>query len=71
MRVAEAKAAIDQNQEDMKHAGIVVSTFTDPKKTFEDMMFPIWESLHDLASSDDGEDQGGNDDEETEQVKLR
>jgi hypothetical protein len=40
------------------------------EKTFEGMMVAIGDSLSDLASSDDGEDEEVEDDEKTEQVEL-
>jgi len=53
----------------MTHAEIAGLTPRGPKKTFEEMMAAIGDSLYDLASSDDGEDWEA-EDEETEQGKL-
>jgi len=69
-RVEDAKAAVQQEQEDMMHAGIAGLTTREPEKTFEEMMVMIWDSLSDLASSDDGEDGESEDDEHIEQGKL-
>jgi len=69
-RVEDAEAAVQQEQDDMKHAEIVGLTYREPKKTFEEMLVAIGDSLNDLASSDDGEDGEDEDDEETEQGKL-
>jgi len=54
----------------MKHAEIVGLTYRAPKKTFEEMLVAIGDSLSDLASPDNGEDGEDEDDEETEQGKL-
>jgi len=69
-RVEYAEAAVQQEQEDMKHAEIAVLTNTERKKSFKDMMVTIGDSLNVLASSDNGEDGEDEDDEETEQGKL-
>jgi len=69
-QVEDAEAAVQQEQEDIKHAEIVGLTTREPKKTFEEIMVAIRVSLSDLASSDDGEDGEDEDDEETEQGKL-
>jgi len=69
-RVEDAKAAVQQEQEDMMHAGIAGLTTREPEKTFEEMMVMIWDSLSDLASSDNGEDGESEDDEHIEQGKL-
>jgi len=69
-RVEDAEAAVQQEEEDMKHAEIVGLTTREPEKTFEEMMVGIGDSLSDLASSDDGEDGEDKDDEEKGQGKL-
>jgi len=69
-RVEDAEAAIQQEQDDMKHAEIAGLTYRASKKMFEEMPVAIGDSLSDLARSDDGEDGKGEDDEDTEQGKL-
>jgi len=69
-RVEDAEAAVQQEQDDMKHAEIAGLMYREPGKTFEEMLVAIGDSLSDLASSDDGEDGDDGDDEETEQSKL-
>jgi len=54
----------------MTHAQIVGLTSREPEKTFDEMLVAIWDSLRDLASSDDAEDGEDEDDEETEYGKL-
>jgi hypothetical protein len=68
-RVEDAEAAVQQEQDDMTHADISGLTPREPKKTFEEMMAAIGDSLSDLAISNDGED-GKDEDEETELGKL-
>jgi len=68
-RVEDAEAAVQREQGDMMRTEIAGLTSREPKKTFEEMMAAIGDSLSDLSSSDDGED-GENEDEETEQGKL-
>jgi len=69
-RVEDAEAAVQKEQEDMKHAEITGLTTREPEQTCEEMMVAIGDSLSDLACSDDGEDGEDEDDEETEQGKL-
>jgi len=69
-RVEDAEAAVQQEQDDMKHAEIVGLMYREPEKMFEKILVAIRDSLSDLASSDDGEDGEDEDDEETEQGKL-
>jgi len=69
-RVADAEAAVQLEQDDLKHAEIEGLTYTEPEKTFEEMMVAIGDSLSDLASSDDGEDGEDEDEQETEQGRL-
>jgi len=69
-RVEDAEAAVQQQQDNMTHAEIAGLTFREPDKTFEKMLAAIWDSLSDLASSDDREDWEDEDDEETEQGNL-
>jgi hypothetical protein len=54
----------------MAHAEIAGLTSREPEKTLEQMLVAIGESLSNLASSDDGDDEQGEYDEETEQGKL-
>jgi len=68
--VEDAEAAVQQEQDDMKHAEIAGLTIREPKKTFEEMMVGIGNILSDLASSDDGEDGEDEADGEAEQSKL-
>jgi len=56
MRVADAEGAVQQEQEDMKHAEIAGLTYIEPKTTFQEKLVAIGDSLSDLACSDDGED---------------
>jgi len=70
MRVEDAEAAVQQEQDDMTHDEIAGLTSREPEKMFEEMLVAIVDSLSDLASSDDGEDGEDEDDEETEQGKL-
>jgi len=69
MRVEDSEAAVQQEQEDMKHAVIPGLTTREPKKTIEEMMVAMGDRLSNLASSDDGEVGEDQDDEETEQGK--
>jgi len=69
-RVADAEAAVQLEEDDLKHAEIEGLTYTEPEQTFEEMMVAIGDSLSDLASSDDGEDGEDEDEEEIEQGKL-
>jgi len=69
-RVADAEAAVQQQQDDMPHAEIAGLTSREPAKTLEEMLVAIGDNLSDLACSDDGEDGEDEDDEETEQGKL-
>ena len=54
-RVEDAEAFVQQEQDDMTHAEIVVLTSREPEKTFEETQVAIGESLSDLATSDNGE----------------
>jgi hypothetical protein len=69
-RDEDTEAVVQQEQDDMTQAEIAGLTSRDPKKTFEEMVVAIGDSLRDLASSDDGEDGEEEDDEETEQGNL-
>jgi len=69
-RVEDAGAAVQQEQDDMMHAKIAGLTSSEPEKTFEEMLVAIGDSLSDLACSDNGEDGGDEDDEETVQGNL-
>jgi len=69
-RVEDAEAAVQQEQNDMTQAEIAGLTSTELEKTFEDMLVAIGDSLSDLASSDDGQDEEEEADEETEQGNL-
>jgi len=69
--VEDAQAAIQQQQNDMKHAEIVGLMTREPEMKFEEMMVALGDSLSDLSSSDDGEDREHEHDEETVQGRLR
>jgi len=69
-RVEDAKAAVQQGQDNMTHSELAGMSSRKPKKTFQEMLVAIGASLSDLASSDDGEDGEDEDVEETEQGKL-
>ena len=69
-RVADAEAAVRQEQNDMRHAEIVGLTSKLPKQMFEEMLVDTRDSLRDLASSDNVEDGEDEDDEQTEQGNL-
>jgi len=68
--IQDAEAAMRQEQEDTGRAENAGLTTWEPEKIFHEMMVAIWDSLSDLASSDDGEDGEDEDVEETEQGKL-
>jgi hypothetical protein len=70
MPIEDAEPVVQQEQDDMTHAEIAGLTSRQPEKTFDEMLVPIVDLQNDLASSDDGEDVAGEDDEETEQGKL-
>jgi len=70
MRVEDAEAAVQQEQDDMTHAEITGLKSREAENRFLEMLVAIGDSLSDLASSDDGEDGDDEDDEETEQGKL-
>jgi len=65
-RVQDTEAAVQQEEEDMKHAEIAELMTRESRKTFEDMLVAIGDSRSDLESSDDWEDAEDEDDEETE-----
>jgi hypothetical protein len=69
-RVEDAERAVQQEFKDLKQAEIARLMNRELEKTFEGMMVAIGDSLSDLASSDDGEDEEVEDDEKTEQVEL-
>jgi len=69
-RVEDAEAAVQQEQEDMKHAEIVGFTSREHKNTFNGMMVAIGDSVSGLATSDDGEDRDDQDDDESAQGTL-
>jgi len=70
MRVEDAEAVVQQEQDDMPHAEIAGLTSREPEKSFEEMLVAIGDIVSDLANSDDGEDGEEEDDEETEQGNL-
>ena len=70
MRVEDAEAAVQQEQDNRTHAELAGLTSRKPKQTFEEMLIAIGDSLSDLASADDGEDWEDEEDEETEKGKL-
>jgi len=69
-RVEAAEAAVQQAPEDEKKAEHSGLTNREPEMTFQEMMVAIRDSVSDLASSGNGEDEEDEDDEETEKGKL-
>jgi len=65
--VEDAEAAVQQGQDDTTNAENAGLTNTEPTETFQEMMVPIWDSLSDHSSSNNGEDGEVEDDKETEQ----
>ena len=63
-RVEDAKAAIKQEQEEMRTAENAGLTTTKPERLFEEMLNAIGDGLRDHARSDDGEDGADEDDNE-------
>jgi len=70
MRVEDAEAAVQQEQDNRTHAELAGLTSRKPKQTFEEMLIAIGDSLSNLASANDGEDWEDEEDEETEKGKL-
>jgi hypothetical protein len=70
MRVEDAEAAVQQEQDDMTNAEIAGLTSREPGMTFEEILVAIGDSLSYVASSDNGEDREDEDEEETEQGNL-
>jgi hypothetical protein len=56
-QVEDAEPVIDQKQEDMWHAEEKELTTRKHKKTFGEILNTMWDSLSDLASSDNEEDE--------------
>jgi hypothetical protein len=54
----------------MRHAEITGLTSTEPEKTCNEMLVAMGAGMSNLASSDDGEDEEIEDDDESEQGKL-
>jgi len=69
-QVEDADAVVLQQQADMMHAEIAGLTSREPEMSSEKMLVAIGDSLSDLASSHNGEDEQDEDDQETEQGKL-
>ena len=69
-RVEGSEAAVQPEQDDMKHAEIAVLKYRVPEKTFDEILVAIGDSLTELASPDDGEFGEDEDHEETEHGKL-
>jgi len=69
-QVEDAEAAIRQEQNDKETAENMGLMTREPEKSFHEMMVAMWDSLRDIASSDNGEDGEDEDDEETEQGKV-
>jgi len=63
-RVEDAETAIQQEQEDMRHADKVGLTATNPETTFEEMLNAIRDSMSHLANFEDGEDGADKDDDD-------
>jgi len=70
MRVEDAEAAMQREQEEMRKAENAELTNRAPEMTFQELLVAIRDSLCDLANSHDGEDGEDEDNEETEQGKL-
>jgi len=64
-QVADSETVIKQEQEDMRHAEKAGLTTRKPKKTFEEILNAIRDSLTNLASSDDAEDPEDEEDNHT------
>ena len=70
-RVEKAETAIKQKQKDMSNVEKVGLTTRKPEKTFEEILNAIGDSLSHLASSDNEEDAGDEEEaDDTEQGKL-
>ena len=70
MRVEDAEAAVQQEQEDMKHAESGGLMNRQAEMTLHKITVAIGDRRSDLASSDEGKDGDHENDEETEQGKL-
>jgi hypothetical protein len=68
--VEDQEAAVQQEQDDMTHAEIAGLTSREPKRTFEEMLVAIGDSLSDLGSSNDGQDGEDEDDAKTAKGNL-
>jgi len=69
--VEHAEVAIQHEQEDMRYAEKLGLTARKPKKTFEEMLNAIGESMSDLASSDDKHDVEDDDDDEEDSERCK
>jgi len=69
-RVEDTEGVVQHEQDNKMQAEIAGLTAREPEKTFEEMLVAIRDSPSDLASSDDGEDGEGENDDETKQGKL-
>jgi hypothetical protein len=63
-RVDDAEAAVQQEQDGMKHTGITGLTNIEPEKTLDNMMITIGDSQSYVVYSDDGEDRYNEDEEQ-------
>jgi hypothetical protein len=69
-RVKDPEATNRQQKEDMERAENSGLTASEPEEMFHEIIVPVWNSLSDIASSDDGVDGEDGNNEETEQGKL-
>jgi len=69
-RVEDAEAAVQQEQDDRRIAEYNGLTNREPKKSCQEMIVAIGDSLSDFESSNDGEDGDDEDDEVTQQGQL-
>ena len=72
-RVEDAETAIQQEKDDIRSAEILGLTATNLKKTCQEMLNAIRDSLSDHASSDNGDNREDEEDDEEDSgpVKLR
>jgi len=66
-RVDNTEALVQQEQEDVKNVEQVGFKNSEPNKTFEEMIVAIGDSVSDLASSENGDDEEDKDDVENQQ----
>jgi len=69
-RIQYAETAIIEEQEDMRNVENACSTTTKPETTFGEILNEIWDSLSDLASSDNENNREDEDDEEDTELGM-